>query len=112
MASGAVVKSPAEVALCDIDCSLLIGPAQQITAVDSVTADGLSISAWAVNQASLTYLDGRVVASKRVIQVKIGGGTVPTGHLGREYVVSAKFRTAVVGELLEARCRLLVTNEP
>lgn len=109
-----IVKHSDEAMLCDIDCSLILAPSESITGVTQLASApaGLTFGAPVINLAATTYPDGRRVEARRVIQVVIGGGEVPAGQLGREYVVTARFTTTTPGELREARCRLLVTNEP
>lgn len=112
-----LVKRTAEIMLCDLDCSALLGAAETITTVSSITADAnggtaLTFGAPTVNAAQITYPDRRLVQPGKVIQVLIGGGSIPAGQAQAEYVIRARFTTTNLGELREATVRLLIIDTP
>lgn len=110
-------KHTGETMLCDIDCSLIMGVNETITAVQGLSATpttdpAITFGVPSINASPVTYPDGRTVAAGRVVQVLIGGGQIPGGQRSREYVVTASVSTSNAGELRQAKCRLLVTDEP
>jgi hypothetical protein len=112
-----LVKRTAEIMLSDLDCSQLLGPSEAIVGTPTLTADNngqaeLTFGVPTVNASTITYPDRRQVPAGKVIQVLIGGGSIPTGNDQAEYVIRARFGTTNPGELREATVRLLVIDQP
>lgn len=66
----------------DFDCSDLLGGAEVITSVTSITADfgGISFGTPTINPAPISYpLYGRTPGIGKVVQAAISGGVIPAG---------------------------------
>lgn len=111
-----LVKRSAETTLFDINCQMLLGPGETITAVLSTTAEGagsaLTFGAASINTANVVYDYARNVAPGKIMQLLIGGGSNPTGAAGTMYTVRVLFSTSNPGETREATVALLVIDTP
>lgn len=113
-------KRTSESATFDIICGGLLATGETILSVISVADDGgiLTFGAPAINTSAVTYPDGYVAPIGTVIQVRISGGTIPTGSdsLKRGVpnllcTIRAKFATAQ-SPVLEATVQMLLQDIP
>lgn len=105
--------------LYDIVCTDLIGSSETITVVDSITADqgALAFGSAIVNVAPITYSDGTVAPTGKVIQVEISAGTIPLGSDSMHIrvpnllcTVRARFHTSQSPNQIEATVLLLLQD--
>jgi len=111
-----LVKRSGETVLCDFNCQLLLGPSESIEGAIQLSAEGpgaaLSFGDAQINSEAVTYEFNRQVPAGKVIQVLIGGGSIPSGAAQAAYTVRARFGTTNAGEVREATARLLIIDEP
>lgn len=112
-----LIKHTGETMLCDFDCSQLLAASETITSVSQVSASpvtdpAITFGSPAINTVPAQYPDGYTVPAGQVVQVLIGGGSIPAVQRAREYVITVSFATSTAGELRQAKGRLLVTDEP
>jgi len=108
--------------LYDFDCSALLSPGEVITSIVSVACDdpaiGLICSYPIVSPNDVVYKDGHLAPSGQVIQVQIGGGTIPVDAdslgLGVPNVlctVRAKFQTNFSPDQGDATVLILLQDQ-
>lgn len=112
-------KFPAESLLFDLNCTEDLADGETITTsptpiamshLPTLTgADALTFGTPAVNASTTTYPDGTTAPAGKAIQVRIAGGSVPTGEAARLYTVLATFISSS-GNVIVARGKLAVRD--
>jgi hypothetical protein len=76
-----IPKHPRDDRIFDVNCTQLLDADQVITSLIDITGDidGLTFGVGTVNPAPITYPDGTMAPTGKVLQVEISGGTIPAG---------------------------------
>jgi len=106
-------KRTTEIIAYNIDCTNILDTFEVITSITSITADqtGLVFQGQAINGAPVTFPDGVIAATGKVISVHISAGTIPTGAINQIYTIRPIFVTSE-GNTRESTVLLNVTNIP
>jgi len=106
-------KRTTEIIAYNIDCTNILDTFEVITSITSITADqtGLVFQGQAINGAPVTFPDGVIAATGKVISVHISAGTIPTGAINQIYTIRPIFITSE-GNTRESTVLLNVTNIP
>ena len=106
-------KRSTEIIAYNIDCTNILDTFEVITSITSITADqtGLVFQGQAINGAPVTFPDGVIAATGKVISVHISAGTIPTGAINQIYTIRPIFVTSE-GNTRESTVLLNVTNIP
>ena len=104
----------------DIDCSLLLAVGETISSVATPTATPsattpLTFGTPAVNGSPITYVDpfgsSRTAPTGQVVQVQIGGGSIPSGYIAQDYVIRIVLTTNL-NPAVEATVKLRLNDTP
>ena len=106
-------KRTSESIFYDLDCTNILDPLEIIQTINTIESDqdGLTFSASAINPDPVTFPDGSVAATGKVISVQISGGIIPTPQLNQLYTIRAIFNTSE-NNTREATVLLNVINVP
>lgn len=98
----------------DIDCSLLLAATETIANVVGITEDTgeLTFDTPLVNTSPITYPGPRTVAVGKVVQVRIGGGTIPQGARSSLRTIRAQLVTSAGAQQVEATVQLRLIDTP